>query len=170
MMRITILFMSLLFISATNGPIPKNVEMYIRKFLKIAQEEAIKYNIPVSIKLAQGLLESEIGESDLAKYNNNHFGIKCFTDCGKFVIKHDDTPTDKFRVFETPEESYRFHSQFLMKERYKHLTKLYRIEYRSWAHGLKKAGYATDPKYAQKLIKIIENYGLWIYDFNFLNW
>ena len=139
---------------------------YINQYLKTAQEEAELFNIPVSITLAQGLLESNAGHSRLAKNDNNHFGIKCRAKCigCRCANYTDDSKYDMFRIFETPWRSFREHSKLLSGRRYKALTKLDRSNYKDWAHGLKKAGYATDPKYAEKLIGIIEFFGLDAYD------
>lgn len=136
----------------------KIVYDYIATYLPIAQETAEKHNIPVSITLAQGLLESNAGTSKLAKRDNNHFGIKCKLKClgCRCANYTDDSKFDMFRIFETPQESFKEHSLLLTNPRYNHLLKLPRTDYENWAFGLKSAGYATDPKYAQKLITIIE--------------
>lgn len=140
---------------------------YIERFAKVAIGEKEKYNIPASITLAQGLLESGAGKSRLAIKNRNHFGIKCFSrnchrgHCSNF---EDDSHKDFFRVYKTDWESYRAHSEFLKGDRYKHLLKLDVTDYKNWAHGLKKAGYATAKDYAEKLISLIENYELYKYD------
>ena len=143
--------------------IPAHVDSYIKRFLATAKNEAELYNIPVSIKLAQGILESGAGLSDLSKKHHNHFGMK-YRGTGKFAVYRDDTPTDKFQVYESPWFSYRDHSKLLCMERYSHLRKLPRTEYKSWAYGLKKAGYATAPHYAEALIQVIETYNLQQYD------
>jgi flagellum-specific peptidoglycan hydrolase FlgJ len=140
---------------------------YIQTYLETAREEARKFNIPVAITLAQGLLESNAGESRLAVKANNHFGIKCFSrtcDKGHCMNATDDSHKDFFVVFGSGTESFRARSKFLCKDRYKHLLQLKRTEYKKWAHGLKKAGYATDPNYARKLIALIENLKLYVYD------
>ena len=142
---------------------PAHVEKYVNRFLKTAQAEAELYNIPVSIKLAQGILESNSGRSQLARKHNNHFGKK-WHGSGKYAIYKDDTPKDKFQVYKSAWRSYRDHSKLLCNDRYKHLLKLHKLDYKKWAHGLKKAGYATNPKYAEALISVIESYGLWYYD------
>ncbi|MGB0863103.1 MAG: glycoside hydrolase family 73 protein [Saprospiraceae bacterium] len=132
---------------------------YIKRYAPIAMKEMKKYGVPASITLAQGLLESNVGESKLATKNNNHFGIKCFArSCKKGHCSNytDDSHKDFFRAYPNANESYRAHSLFLQKNRYKHLKKLGTKNYKSWAHGLRKAGYATDKKYAPKLIKLIE--------------
>lgn len=145
----------------------KKVKDYVDKFSPIAIEEMKKYGIPASITLAQGLLESNVGDSRLARMNNNHFGIKCFSrTCQKGHCSNytDDSHKDFFRIYNSAWESYREHSQFLQKERYIHLKKLGTKDYENWAHGLRKAGYATDKKYAYKLIKIIEVLKLYQFD------
>lgn len=132
---------------------------YIKRYASIAVKEMKQYGVPASITLAQGLLESNVGESKLATKNNNHFGIKCFArSCKKGHCSNytDDSHKDFFRAYPNANESYRAHSLFLQKDRYKHLKKLGTKNYKSWAHGLRKAGYATDKKYAPKLIKLIE--------------
>ena len=142
-------------------------EVYIAQFLQIAQQEMRNSKVPASITLAQGLLESNVGESKLATRNNNHFGIKCFSKtckrghCSNF---EDDSHKDFFRKYKSPEESFHSHSQLLKKDRYRGLYKLDITDYKGWAHGLKKAGYATDPKYAYKIINLIEDLELHQYD------
>jgi len=136
---------------------------YIKRFDKVAEAEEEKFGIPKSIKLAQGILESNYGTSFLADAHNNHFGLKCFSrKCQKThcVNLTDDSHKDFFRAYKSAWESWRDHSQFLNGPRYKHLHKIPASDYKAWAKGLKKAGYATDKKYADKLIKIIEHYGL----------
>ena len=143
--------------------IPTHVDSYIKRFLKTAKQEAKLFNIPVSIKLAQGILESNAGKSELSRKHNNHFGIK-YRGTGKYAVYRDDTPKDRFQVYRSAWFSYRDHSKLLCMERYSHLRKLNRSEYKKWAYGLKKAGYATAPHYAESLIKIIETYKLYQYD------
>lgn len=140
---------------------------YVKQFAPVAVAEMKKYGIPASVTLAQGLLESNAGESRLATENNNHFGIKCFSkNCkkGHCTNHSDDSHKDFFRKYPSAWESYRAHSVFLQRNRYRHLLKLPRTDYKSWARGLSKAGYATDPKYADKLIRIIETLHLHQYD------
>lgn len=142
-------------------------KVYIKRFAQVAQEERNRYGVPASITLAQGLLESNAGKSPLAQTANNHFGIKCFSQrCYKGHCKNysDDSHKDFFRVYPNAWESFRAHSLFLKKERYVHLFKLGKKDYRSWARGLSKAGYATDPTYADKLIGMIEKFQLTQYD------
>jgi flagellum-specific peptidoglycan hydrolase FlgJ len=140
----------------------KTCERYIDQYSKTAQEEANKFNIPASITLAQGLLESNAGDSKLAKKENNHFGIKCRAKCQgcRCANYTDDDRFDMFRIFDSAWQSYREHSKLLSTGRYKYLTKLDRSDYKNWARGLKSAGYATDKKYAEKLIAIIEHFKL----------
>ena len=141
----------------------KKCRDYIERFSPIAVEEMKKYGVPASITLAQGLLESNVGDSKLAVRNNNHFGIKCFsTNCVKGHCSNytDDSHKDFFRVYKSDRESYRAHSTFLQRPRYKHLKKYGSKNYEKWAHGLKKAGYATDKKYAYKLIDIVKKLNL----------
>lgn len=144
----------------------KYVHKYIEKYLAVAKHEAKVYNIPVAITLGQAILESDAGQSRLAKRENNHFGMK-WSGRGKYGIYADDSPKDKFEKFKSVWWSYRYHSHLLAKtSRYKHLTKLPRTDYKKWAYGLKRAGYATEPKYAEILISIIERYELYKYDKN----
>jgi len=140
----------------------QKIKNYIKKYSKIAGVEMKKYRIPASITLAQGILESGIGEGRLAVIGNNHFGIKCHKKWkGKKMYHDDDKKGECFRVYKSPELSYRDHSIFLStRSRYDFLFDLKRTNYKSWAKGLKKAGYATDPKYPKKLISLIERYKL----------
>ncbi|MBP7173421.1 MAG: glucosaminidase domain-containing protein [Cloacibacterium sp.] len=144
----------------------KTDEQYIQKFAKYAVEEMELYKIPASIKLAQGLLETGGGQSRLAQEGKNHFGIKCKEDWTGKTMKHtDDAPNECFRVYDDPRQSYRDHSIFLATRRY--YTGLFKLDpkdYKAWAHGLKKAGYATNPRYAQILIGRIEKYKLYEFD------
>lgn len=144
---------------------PSKQELYIEKYAPIAVEEMYRSGIPASITLAQGILESGSGQSQLAIKANNHFGIKCHNWKGKGMKFDDDEKDECFRVYKNPEESYRDHSDFLRyRDRYKFLFDYKITDYKSWAYGLKKAGYATDPGYPVKLIKIIEDYKLYEYD------
>ena len=144
----------------------KVYEDYIDKYSNIAVQHMRKYNIPASITLAQGLLESGAGMSDLTKRSNNHFGIKCHRSwTGGRVYAKDDTPNDCFRKYRHAEESFDDHSLFLVNgARYKFLFNLSPTDYRGWARGLQKSGYATDRAYANKLIKLIEDYELYRFD------
>lgn len=140
-------------------------EAYIERFKDIAIREMNTYGIPASIKLAQALLESGNGNSTLARNSNNHFGIKCAAGWqGRTVLKDDDNPDDCFRVYSNPEESFRDHSEFLLRKRYAALFELDKNDYVGWARGLKKAGYATNPRYADLLISLIERYELYRFD------
>jgi flagellum-specific peptidoglycan hydrolase FlgJ len=138
---------------------------YIERFKTIAIQEMNQYGIPASITLAQGLFESGSGNSELAKVANNHFGIKCgSTWTGESYYKDDDNVNDCFRVYNNPEESFRDHSEFLKKKNYARLFELDKNDFKGWAYGLKAAGYATNPKYPQLLLNIIEKYSLDQYD------
>lgn len=140
---------------------------YVRRYAPLAIQEMEQYRVPASITLAQGLLESNAGESRLALESANHFGIKCRAKCRGCTCRNysDDDMYDMFRVFGTPEESFREHSLLLRNnQRYAGLFDLSPKDYSSWAHGLKSAGYATDKNYAYKLIKIIEALDLHKYD------
>lgn len=141
-------------------------EQYIQTYSSIAIEEMLRSGVPASITLAQGLLESGSGQSRLATKGNNHFGIKCHKGWTGATVKHDDDAKNEcFRAYDSPEQSFRDHSDFLRyRDRYKFLFDLDRTDYKGWAYGLKKAGYATDPGYATKLIKYIEDYKLYNYD------
>lgn len=133
-------------------------EEYVNKWSRIAVEQMMQYNIPASITLAQGILESASGNSDLAQKANNHFGIKCHDWKGEKYFKDDDEKNACFRVYNSAEESFLDHSLFLAKrERYAKLFTYKITDYKAWAHGLKDAGYATNPKYPQLLIDLIEN-------------
>lgn len=139
---------------------------YIEKYSELAVIQQKEYGIPASITLAQGLLESGAGRSDFAVRSNNHFGIKCHSDWNGDKVYHDDDEKGEcFRKYDDVLDSYRDHSLFLKnKTRYSFLFNYSQTDYKSWAHGLKKAGYATDPSYAYKLISLIENYELHQYD------
>ncbi|MFN7881821.1 MAG: glucosaminidase domain-containing protein, partial [bacterium] len=118
-------------------PSPAHIEQYVEKYLKTAQKEAELYNIPVAITLAQGIIESNCGRSSLAKKHNNHFGVKWHRGRKeKFAVYRDDTPTDRFVVYRSAWWSYRDHSRLLTSKHYRHLTKLKRTDYKSWAKGL----------------------------------
>lgn len=148
-------------------PAPRrySVEDYIKDFSGIAQEEMRLYNIPASITLAQGILESGAGQGDLSRRANNHFGIKCHDWDGPRVYHDDDARGECFRKYKDARYSYRDHSLFLTERaRYATLFDLSTDDYKAWARGLRKAGYATDRKYPEKLIGIIERYELYRYD------
>ena len=141
-------------------------ERYVKKYSQMAVQEMIRSGVPASITLAQGMLESGNGLSTLATKGNNHFGIKCHKGwSGKTMYLDDDKKHECFRVYKSVADSYRDHSDFLRyRDRYKFLFDLERTDYKGWAYGLKKAGYATDPGYPAKLIKYIEDYNLSRFD------
>lgn len=138
---------------------------YIDRYSDIAVRQMHTHGIPASITLAQGCLESGDGNSFLARKANNHFGIKCHDWKGPSVRRDDDARNECFRKYRNAEQSYADHSDFLRyRDRYAFLFDLDITDYKGWAHGLKKAGYATNPHYAQQLIKIIEDYRLYEFD------
>lgn len=138
---------------------------YIKQYKDIAIKHQKKYGIPASITLAQGLLESSAGSSRLAREANNHFGIKCGSGWKGKTIKHKaERGKECFRKYKNAEESYEDHSRFLKRDRYKPLFKLKTSDYKGWARTLRKCGYATDKKYPDKLISLIERYKLYQYD------
>lgn len=157
---------SFLFLSKFYAQTWANDDQYIQRFAQYAVEEMEKYKIPASITLAQGLLETGGGQSRLAQQGNNHFGIKCKENwTGKTMAHTDDAPNECFRVYDDPRQSYEDHSIFLATRKY--YEKLFTLDmkdYKAWAHGLKKAGYATNPKYAYILIGKIEKYRLYEFD------
>ncbi|MFK7905522.1 MAG: glycoside hydrolase family 73 protein, partial [Chitinophagales bacterium] len=142
--------------------------IYIEDFKMIAIEEMHRMGVPASIKLAQAMLESDYGNSRLANQGKNHFGIKCKAEwTGETIYHTDDAPDECFRKYHTVYDSYLDHSEFLRFHRlnyYDHLFSLGKRDYEGWAHGLKKAGYATNPRYAELLIGLIERYRLYEYD------
>lgn len=144
--------------------------VYIDQFKDIAKNNMIQYGIPSSIILAQGILESGAGTGSLSITANNHFGIKCHKEWSGPSVRHDDDVAQEcFRKYENPKDSYQDHSLFLTSRPwYSSLFGLQKDDYRSWAKGLKKAGYATDPEYSTKLITIIERYQLNKYDMEVL--
>lgn len=137
---------------------------YIDKYSKIAVKKMEQHGIPASITLAQGILESGSGTGELVKKSNNHFGIKCHDWKGERVYHDDDIKDDCFRKYDKAEDSFEDHSQFLKRPRYASLYELDIYDYKAWANGLKKCGYATDPNYASRLINLIEVYELYSYD------
>lgn len=137
---------------------------YVSTWSSIAQEKQTTHRIPASITLAQGLLESGNGNSRLATEGNNHFGIKCSNWTGEKIYVDDDIKNECFRKYDDAKDSYEDHSLFLKKDRYKTLFELEISDYKAWAKGLKTAGYATHPQYAQKLIDLIEKLNLTQYD------
>lgn len=158
----------LLFVSMLVSAVPESStpqKKYISQYAETAVREMYRSGVPASITLAQGLLESRYGQSPLAKEGNNHFGIKCHDWTGKKMYHDDDKRGECFRVYKSADESFRDHSDFLRyRDRYKSLFDNEITDYKAWAYGLKKAGYATDPAYPAKLIKIIEDYHLYYYD------
>ena len=147
------------------------IDEYVEQFKNIAMDEMKRSGVPASITLAQGILESENGNSELVKKSNNHFGIKCKSAWGGESVTHDDDETGEcFRAYNNAAESYRDHSNFLrFSKRYSALFSLNQQDYASWARGLKKAGYATNPRYPDLLIKYIEQYNLQQYSLIVLN-
>ena len=144
----------------------EEIQFYVDNFKEIAKNNMKTHGIPASITLAQGILESGAGKGKLAQSANNHFGIKCHTGwTGESVKQDDDAAQECFRKYEHPSESYRDHSLFLTtRTRYSNLFKLDKGDYEAWAKGLKAAGYATDVKYPDKLIGLIERFELYKYD------
>jgi LysM repeat protein len=143
----------------------EDIHDYIKTYYSVAIKKMQEHKIPASITLAQGILESGAGLSQLARESNNHFGIKCHSDWkGGRVYKKDDGPNDCFRKYKKVEDSYEDHSQFLLRNRYSRLFRLNIKDYKAWAKGLQECGYATDKAYANKLIKLIEDYELYKYD------
>ncbi|MDR1098721.1 MAG: glucosaminidase domain-containing protein [Tannerella sp.] len=170
---IRLFFISLLFaanFSTVQGQKKKarnpEYEQYIEKYKILAIKQQQEYRIPSSITLAQGLLESGAGNSRLARQANNHFGIKCKPEWRGGRIYHDDDEKNEcFRTYKTVEESYTDHSLFLAKRKYYvSLFSLDLYDYKGWAHGLQKCGYATDKSYGSKLVNLIETYDLYKYD------
>ncbi len=139
---------------------------YVENYKDMAVEQMRRYHIPASITLAQGICESGAGRSRLAREAHNHFGIKVGINwTGPYIIMSDDRPDDRFRVYRTDDESYEDHSKFLRNNaRYRSLFSLKETDYKGWAHGLKRCGYATNPNYAPMLIGVIERYNLQQFD------
>lgn len=166
---VSLLFLTILFVSSSltlSAQQKISVEEYIMTYKDVAMDKMKEYGIPASITLAQGILESGSGNSSLARKANNHFGIKCHKGwSGKTYIMDDDEKNECFRKYKSPDDSFRDHSLFLTtRDRYSDLFKLKIMDYQGWAKGLKKAGYATNPKYPQLLIKIIEENQLYKFD------
>ncbi len=163
-MKKTLLYLLLVLIPTLNYA--DDTEFYIKKYRKIAIKEMRRYGVPASITLAQGILESGNGKSRLAKKGRNHFGIKCTSDWHGRTIREDDDKKDEcFRRYRKAKHSYRDHSEFLAtKKRYEFLFEYDKKDYKSWANGLKRAGYATNPNYPSLLINLIEKYDLDKYD------
>lgn len=162
------IFVSFIFLLSLSGLANSKTTRYgyINTYKEIAVREMLRSGIPASITLAQGCLESDNGNSPLAKKSNNHFGIKCKSDWkGERSFHDDDEKNECFRKYNNPLESYIDHTEYLVNTpRYASLFKLSRTDYSAWAHGLRAAGYATDPNYAIRLIKIIEDEKLYIFD------
>ena len=138
---------------------------YIDKYKELAIYQQRRYHIPASITMAQALLESGAGTSSLARKSKNHFGIKTHANWrGKYTLYDDDKPKERFRVYSSIEDSYKDHAIFLQQPRYERLFKLKETDYKGWAKGLKKCGYATDRHYATRLIAIIQDYKLYRLD------
>lgn len=161
-MKTYLLFFLLLSAVALHGQVNETVKKYIDTYKDLAVKEMLRTGVPASITLAQGIHESGAGNSKLSLSSNNHFGIKCKSNWTGETVKHDDDAKGEcFRKYPSPEDSYRDHSDFLKNsQRYAALFALSPEDYSGWAHGLKKAGYATNPKYPQVLIKLIEDYRL----------
>ncbi len=161
-----LIFLFLVIITQTLGMLKaqhtNSIMEYIDSYKEIAIAEMKRTGVPASVKLAQGIHETAAGTSPLVMKSNNHFGIKCKTGWSGPSVKHDDDARNEcFRKYESPADSYRDHSNFLKgSARYAPLFKLDPTDYEGWAWGLKKAGYATNPKYAQTIINLIEEYGL----------
>lgn len=149
---------------ATSQP-QMTITEYIETYRTIAMQEMRRYGVPASIKLAQGILESGFGNSELAINANNHFGIKCHGWYGPGYLYDDDARDECFRLYKNPVESYLDHTQFLRsRPRYAFLFDMNPLDYKAWAHGLRTAGYATNPNYPAKLIRVIEEHNLANYD------
>jgi len=147
--------------SALLAQVDPNYQAYIEKYTELAITEQERHAIPASITMAQALLESSAGVSRLATIGNNHFGIKCGTDWDGDAMHHDDDQLGEcFRKYKKPIESFEDHSLFLKRQRYAFLFQYDITDYKAWANGLSRAGYATDPNYPAKLVKIIETYDL----------
>jgi LysM repeat protein len=147
---------------AQNLSVKEKTEAYINSYKELAIEEMLRTGVPASIKLAQGILESQFGESPLAKNANNHFGIKCKTEwTGEKTYQDDDAKGECFRVYSDAAQSYKDHSDFLKtRPHYAFLFKLEPTDITGWAYGLKRAGYATSPTYPEKLLRVVEDYKL----------
>lgn len=163
--RFILLYLILIPVFVSSQTMHKAYLDYIKTYSSLAVEQQHLYQIPASITLAQGLLESGAGKSRLASEGNNHFGIKCHDWVGARIYADDDAKNECFRKYNSVRESYEDHSKFLSNRgRYSSLFTLNPTDYKSWARGLKSAGYATDPNYANKLIKLIEDYDLHKFD------
>ena len=166
-MRSFFVFMALVMSLSASAQVRWNhtYQQYIYQYKDVAISQMLHYGIPASITLAQGLFESGAGKSELAIKANNHFGIKCNGWTGRRSYHDDDEQNECFRAYDNAYESYEDHSKFLTgSRRYRSLFSLKTTDYKGWARGLKTAGYATNPKYADKLIEIIQLYKLYEYD------
>lgn len=162
---ISVIFLLPSFYSFAQSTWNARYQQYIDQYKDCAIEQMVRWKIPASITLAQGILESGAGQSRLAVKGNNHFGIKCHGWQGASIYHDDDARGECFRAYPSAFDSYEDHSRFLaQRERYSKLFKLKPTDYKGWAHGLKEAGYATNPKYPQQLIDIIQLYKLYEYD------
>lgn len=160
------LILSAALVMTPAGEVAEEGLKYVSDYSALAVSEMHRTGVPASITLAQGMLESRYGRSELALMSNNHFGIKCHADWkGRSVTYDDDRAGECFRVYDSPEQSFVDHSDFLRgRSNYQALFKLKTTDYKGWARGLSKAGYATDPKYPSKLIDLIERYDLSRFD------
>lgn len=163
-MRIAIFY--ILFLICITSNAQTAIEEYVKNYSSIAVSEMKRSGVPASVTLAQGILESGCGNSYLATSGKNHFGIKCGSKwTGEKIFADDDAANECFRKYKNAEESYKDHSDFLLQNsRYASLFELKITDYKSWCYGLKKAGYATSPTYAEKLINLIEKHELYKYD------
>ncbi len=159
-------FVLLLFVGSVVAQTRQTRQEYVARYKHIAIDHMERYGIPASITMAQGILESDSGNSKLSKSSNNHFGIKCKSNWTGRTVKHDDDAANEcFRAYDTVEESYQDHAEFLDSSvRYDSLFAYSSSDYKSWARGLKAAGYATAPHYANMLVKIIEDEQLYLLD------
>jgi LysM repeat protein len=161
-LRVLCILLTAMIVGLTSEAQTITVDQYVATYKNLAIAEMQRTGVPASITLAQGILETEGGNSDLLKASNNHFGIKCKASwTGATVFHDDDASGECFRKYNTAEDSYRDHSDFLKnQDRYSYLFQLDPLDYKGWAYGLRKCGYATNPKYAQILIGYIEQYHL----------
>ncbi len=170
MVRAQTLFLIMLMPFAGLFAQPSEHKLTSKEYVELHKDEAVVemllFGVPASITLAQGILESDCGNSDLAVYANNHFGIKCHEDwTGPTYTKDDDQKDECFRKYTTAFESFSDHSQFLKsRARYAYLFSLPRTDYKGWAKGLKESGYATDPRYTSRLLEVIEKNKLMVFD------
>lgn len=160
-MRYWIVFVFLILNNYSYCGHQEDVQAYISKYSKLAKKEMRRNGIPASITLAQGLLESGYGKSELARKAKNHFGIKCTSNWkGRTYYIDDDKPNECFRKYSSVKKSYLDHSAFLHRDRYQSLFKLNIKDYEAWAYGLKRCAYASNPKYPELLISLIKKYNL----------